>query len=62
MTDRQMSGSSPRIFDRENSMYGKLIALWTNSPDQDFEYYREMAPFKEAPLPMVTSRDAPVWV
>lgn len=41
---------SYRIFDRENSMYGKLLALWSDSPDQDFEYYRETVPFNRERL------------
>lgn len=41
---------SYRIFDRENSMYGKLIALWSDSPVQDMEYYNRLAPFNRERL------------
>ncbi len=36
---------SYRIFHREDSMYGRLVALWSNSAQQDIEYYNRLAPF-----------------
>lgn len=34
-----------RIFDRANSLYGHMVALWTDSPEPEMEYYREMGDF-----------------
>ncbi len=49
VADGSYTGSY-RIFDRENSMYGKLIALWSDSPVQDMEYYNRLAPFNRERL------------
>lgn len=34
-----------RVFDRANSLYGHMVALWSDSPEPDLEYYREMGDF-----------------
>ena len=34
-----------RTFDRENSLYGHLVALWSDSPEADVEYYRRQGDF-----------------
>lgn len=36
---------SHRTFDRENSLYGHLVALWRGSPDPELEYYRREGAF-----------------
>ena len=41
---------SYRIFNREDSMYGKLLALWRDSPVQEYEYYNRVAPFNRERL------------
>ena len=39
-----------RTFDRENSMYGHLLAQWKNSPVQVREYYKQEEPFNRERL------------
>lgn len=39
-----------RTFDRENSMYGHLLALWDHSPQPEREYYRRECPFNRERL------------
>jgi len=39
-----------RTFDRENSMYGHLLALWDDSPQVEREYYRRECPFNRERL------------
>lgn len=41
---------SYRIFDRENSRYGRLLALWSDSPVQDLEYYSHTVDFNRERL------------
>ena len=41
---------SYRIFNREDSMYGKLLARWSDSPFQEYEYYNRVAPFNRERL------------
>lgn len=41
---------SHRTFDRSNNLYGHLVALWSDSPEPDMEYYRREGNFNRERL------------
>lgn len=41
---------SHRTFDRNNNLYGHLVALWSDAPEPDIEYYRREGNFNRERL------------